>query len=302
MAKNINHLNLDSVESCSAYLGVDTPNKFVNVINLDAVGTIKYIPKKMGVYGLACCWNDNSDTSARLSFYTPGYSDVFDGNQEYMLHGWAIVFDPKLLDDTLLANRMSEYRFFSANTTNMIRLNSDERNMIINCMQSIRMEIFNSEDKFTKHIITAGIAAMLNLCMRYYELENNTPQDSADVIVSRFNKLICDYLSGARDVLHEFPTVSSCAEILHISPNYLGDVVRKKLKCSAQQHIRQMVVKEAAYQLRYSNTSISEIGYNLGFKYPHHFTRVFKHEFGTTPNEYRHEVTPHYKAINEEKK
>ena len=63
-----------------------------------------------------------------------------------------------------------------------------------------------------------------------------------------------------------------------------------------------MIVKEAAYQLRNSNTSISEIGYNLGFKYPHHFTRVFKLEIGTTPNEYRHEVTSHYKATKEEKK
>lgn len=302
MAKNINHLNLDSVESCGAYLGVDTPNKFVNVINLDTVGTIKYTPKKMGVYGLACCWNDNNDTDARLYFFTPGYSDVFDGSQEVILHGWAIVFDPKLLDDTLLANRMSEYRFFSANTTNMIKLNSAERNMVISSMQSVRIEILNSEDKFTKLIVSAGIAVILNLCMRYYELQNNTPQDSADVIVSRFNKLICDYLSGARDVLQEFPTVSSCAEALHISPNYLGDVMRKKLKCSAQRHIRKMVVKEAAYQLRYSNTSISEIGYNLGFKYPHHFTRVFKHELGTTPNEYRHEVTLCYKATKEEKK
>jgi AraC-like DNA-binding protein len=90
--------------------------------------------------------------------------------------------------------------------------------------------------------------------------------------------------------LQELPTVSSCAEELHISPNYLGDIVRKKLKCSAQQHIRQMVVKEAAHQLRYSSQSIGEIGYNLGFKYPHHFTRVFKQEFGVTPNEYRNQV------------
>ena len=55
-----------------------------------------------------------------------------------------------------------------------------------------------------------------------------------------------------------------------------------------------MVVKEAAYQLRYTKHSIGEIGYNIGFKYPHHFTRVFKQEFGATPQEYRNKVLQYY--------
>ncbi|HEY5773942.1 MAG TPA: helix-turn-helix domain-containing protein [Chitinophagaceae bacterium] len=33
--------------------------------------------------------------------------------------------------------------------------------------------------------------------------------------------------------------------------------------------------------------SVSEIAYELGFKYPQHFTRLFKQKVGYTPNEYR---------------
>lgn len=33
--------------------------------------------------------------------------------------------------------------------------------------------------------------------------------------------------------------------------------------------------------------SVSQIAYELGFKYPQHFTRVFKQRVGYTPNEYR---------------
>jgi AraC family transcriptional activator of pobA len=33
--------------------------------------------------------------------------------------------------------------------------------------------------------------------------------------------------------------------------------------------------------------SISEISYELGFKYPQHFTRFFKMHEGVSPNEYR---------------
>ena len=35
------------------------------------------------------------------------------------------------------------------------------------------------------------------------------------------------------------------------------------------------------------NKSLSEITYELGFKYPQHFTRLFKQKVGHTPNEYR---------------
>lgn len=290
MAENQYQLELNSVESCCEYLGVDMLNKYVNIVNLDTVGTVKYMPKIMGVYAVVCCWYDHSDTGADLHFFGPGYRDSLEGNMEYTPHGWALIFDPILLEDTLLAGRMSEYKYFSTESTNKLRLNHDERHMIICCLQSIRLELFNGEDRFTRRIITAGIAVLLNLCMRYFERIHSSHQDSADVIVSKFSKLIIDYLSGVRDVMQELPTVSSCAEALHISPNYLGDVVRKKLSCSAQQYIRQMVVKEAAYQLRYTKNSISEIGYNIGFKYPHHFTRVFKQEFGATPQEYRNKV------------
>jgi len=33
--------------------------------------------------------------------------------------------------------------------------------------------------------------------------------------------------------------------------------------------------------------SVSEIAYELGFKYPQHFTRLFKQKTGVTPNDYR---------------
>ena len=35
------------------------------------------------------------------------------------------------------------------------------------------------------------------------------------------------------------------------------------------------------------NKTVSEVAYELGFKYPHHLSRLFKKVFGMTPNEYR---------------
>ena len=44
------------------------------------------------------------------------------------------------------------------------------------------------------------------------------------------------------------------------------------------------VAKEKIFDL---NKSVNEISFELGFKYPQHFTRFFKQKIGYTPNEYR---------------
>lgn len=40
-------------------------------------------------------------------------------------------------------------------------------------------------------------------------------------------------------------------------------------------------------KLHDTSKSVSEIAYELGFKYPQHFTRLFKNAVGNSPNEYR---------------
>ena len=44
------------------------------------------------------------------------------------------------------------------------------------------------------------------------------------------------------------------------------------------------VARESVFDM---NKSVSEIAYELGFKYPQHFTRLFKQRVGVTPNDYR---------------
>jgi len=44
------------------------------------------------------------------------------------------------------------------------------------------------------------------------------------------------------------------------------------------------VAKEKLFD---TGKTINEIAFELGFKYPQHFSRVFKQRVGATPNEFR---------------
>lgn len=83
------------------------------------------------------------------------------------------------------------------------------------------------------------------------------------------------------------PSVRWCAEQLHLSANYFGDLVKKETGKSAQEYIQLKVIDIAKERMFDTTKSISEIAYELGFRYPQHFTRLFKKCVGQSPNEYR---------------
>ncbi|WP_313270548.1 helix-turn-helix domain-containing protein [Epilithonimonas vandammei] len=83
------------------------------------------------------------------------------------------------------------------------------------------------------------------------------------------------------------PTVSFCADELNLSPNYFGDLIKRETGKTAQEYIQFKIINVAKERVFSVNKSISEIAYELGFKYPQHFTRLFKQKTGLSPLEYK---------------
>ena len=83
------------------------------------------------------------------------------------------------------------------------------------------------------------------------------------------------------------PTVSYCADALRFSSNYFGDLIKKETGKSAQEMIHLKIVELAKERLMDQSKPVGEVAYGLGFKYPQHFTRLFKERMGMTPVEYR---------------
>ena len=78
-----------------------------------------------------------------------------------------------------------------------------------------------------------------------------------------------------------------CAEQLCLSPNYFGDLIKRETGCTAQEHIRARLIDTAKELVFDGSRSIGDVAYMLGFKYPQHFTRLFKQVVGCSPQEYR---------------
>ncbi|CAM4010936.1 AraC family transcriptional regulator [Paenibacillus alkaliterrae] len=74
---------------------------------------------------------------------------------------------------------------------------------------------------------------------------------------------------------------------LHLSKYYLAKTFKEVTGATIFQFLMQRRIYQAKIELINSNQPITEIGYEVGFKHPSHFSRSFKLQTELTPEQYR---------------
>lgn len=197
------------------------------------------------------------------------------------------MFHPDLIHGTALGRNIKEYTFFSYEVNEALHLSTRERAIISDCLDKISYELEHAIDSHSKTLIVSYIELFLNYSKRFYERQFITRSHANKDILSRFEKVLNEFFSSEIPSEVGLPSVSYCAEKLFLSPNYLGDLLKKETGKSAQEHIHLKMIEVAKEKIFDTGKSISEVAYELGFKYPQHFTRMFKKNTGLSPNDFR---------------
>jgi len=201
--------------------------------------------------------------------------------------GKVLIFHPDFLRGTALNHIMTDYRFFSYSVNEALHLSIKEKDMVVNMFNTIENELQQNLDKHSKTLVISHLQLLLNYSTRFYDRQFITREHVNKGILERFEDLLNNYFSSDRPGDIGLPSVSGCANELHLSANYFGDLIKKETGKTAQEYIQTKVIDIAKERIFDNNKSISEVAYELGFKYPQHFTRLFKQKTGVTPNEYR---------------
>ncbi|WP_294287797.1 helix-turn-helix transcriptional regulator [uncultured Chryseobacterium sp.] len=223
-----------------------------------------------------------------LVFIAPGQTYGIYNTETYMQPaGFALIFHPDLLKGTALGKNIKDYNFFSYDVHEALHLSERERETVLECLKNIKHEIAQPIDKHSKSLIINNIELFLNYCMRFYDRQFITRDHVNQGIIGKFDALLNDYLRSEKPQHIGLPMVNYFAEQLNLSANYFGDLIKKETGVSAQEYIHDRLIDAAKDQIFDPAKSISEISYNLGFKYPQHFTRLFKSKVGVSPSEYK---------------
>ncbi len=223
-----------------------------------------------------------------LVFIAPGQViNIAHIPSNYKPAGYALLFHPDLLLGTNLGNAMDKHSFFSYELREALHISQRERQIVLDCFDKIRYELSQGIDKHSKSLIVSNIELFLNYCVRFYDRQFITRDNVHKGILERFEHLLNEYFQTDKPQTIGLPTVAWCAGELNLSPNYFGDLIKKETGKTAQEYIQSKVIEVAKEKVFDTTKSISEIAYELGFKYPQHFSRLFKQRVGCSPNEYR---------------
>ncbi len=224
-----------------------------------------------------------------LLFISPNQTFGFDLPDDVLIQptGWALVFHPDFIRGTALGRTIKEYGFFSYDVNEALHISTRELQIVLECFTKIKEELERGIDKHSKTLIVNNIELFLNYCVRFFDRQFITRENINKDILNRFEHLLNEYFESNLPQIEGLPSVAYCAEKLHLSANYFGDLVKKETGKSALEYIQTKVIDVAKEQFFDQSKSISEIAYGLGYKYPQHFTRLFKQKIGVSPNEYR---------------
>lgn len=132
-----------------------------------------------------------------------------------------------------------------------------------------------------------NLQLLLNYSNRFYERQFITRTNSSSDVVSLVEEEIQKYFEGKMQLDLGIPTPEYFAEKAHFSTNYLSDMLKKQTGKSTKDHIDEHILELAKTELAGTEKNINEVAYDLGFNYPHYFSRLFKKKTGMSPNEYR---------------
>lgn len=290
-------LYFNSIKEYNDFNNNETLHPLVSVVHLDKANPRKLKRLRYGFYTVFLkqiyCGDlryglSNYDyEGGTLVFLAPNQIIGENGDSYYQPQGIALVFQPDLISGTSLGKKIGDYHFFSYAVNEALHLSEQERKIVEDCFFKIEYELQHAIDKHSKQLIVSNIELFLNYCTRFYDRQFITRDNVNKGILERFDNTLNNYFSSDKPQTIGLPSVSWCAEELNLSTNYFGDLIKKETGVSAQEYIQGKVINIAKERVFDVDKSISEIAYALGFKYPQHFTRLFKQKTGITPNEYK---------------
>ncbi|MGF7076415.1 helix-turn-helix domain-containing protein [Mucilaginibacter sp. 3215] len=290
-------IRFETVKSYNDFNNEETLHPLVSVIDFSKATPRKRYKMYFGLYVVILKDVDCGDLTygranydyqeGTLVFFSPGQVAGVQKEELFQPSGHALVFHPDFIKGTSLGKHIQDYGFFSYKVNEALHLSERERKIVLDSFSKIRYELEHAIDKHSKKLVVNTIELFLDYCVRFYDRQFITRDEAHRGLLERFEAFLNEYLSSDKLQTIGLPTVAYCADGLNLSANYFGELIKKETGKSAHEYIQEKVIDLAKEKIFDPNKPVSEIAYELGFKYPQHFTRLFKKQTGSSPLEYR---------------
>ncbi|MNL28923.1 Arabinose operon regulatory protein [compost metagenome] len=142
-------------------------------------------------------------------------------------------------------------------------------------------------DEFSQEVILSQIDLLMNYANRFYKRQFITRKTTNKDLLHKTEAILDDYFNNEKAIELGIPSVQYISEKLNISPGYLSDLLRSLIGQNAKQYIHYKLIEKAKEKLSTTDSSVSEIAFELGFEHSQSFNKLFKQKTNVSPLEFR---------------
>ena len=200
-----------------------------------------------------------------------------------------------LFTETFIAGRerkeiLQTSPLFRLDGTPILPLNKEQAAFMTGLFQKM-LVVHSSNYDHKDELIKNCIELIIHEALRIRPPSNGQPHKNA---TARIARLFMELLERQFPIDNtEQPlrlrTPQDFAKMLAVHVNYLNRSVKEATGKPTSVHITERIAAEAKALLLYTDWSVADVAYSLGFEYPTYFNNFFKRVTGSTPNSLRKE-------------
>lgn len=179
--------------------------------------------------------------------------------------------------------KLNQFPFFDLDKEPFIQLSERETGMMEHLFWKLNSEKCQ-KTTFNDDLLTR---MFLNVILLEAERIYNKKTTHENFSLSRKEQLTSQFQLLVNQHFIEKRQVSDYADLLHVHPNYLNDLVKEVTGLPASHFIQKQLLQEAKSRLLQTNDTVSMIAFELNFTDDSYFNRFFKKQTGFTPLQFR---------------
>ena len=201
-------------------------------------------------------------------------------NEDETLEIYTIKFDNNTISSRIF-KRISE-----VSPPITVNLSGEQLDDVINDFRLLQKE-FDEKRTDSELLIRAVLEKILLISLRNLE---KVPQKSEFTPIT-YEPSVQKAISYLNYHFRGDVSLRSVAEMLHLTPNYFGEIFKKNIGMSFTEYVKKLRLNYAYNLLINSNLNISQICYESGFNTISYFIDNFKKEYGETPYKFSKAAT-----------
>jgi len=223
----------------------------------------------------------HTNVTNTIFFLDPKFQWIISKKDDNVSSGYILRLPRELLNNPILSNlHINTVRVFNSGEIPLFKLSPTIEKRTQAILEMID-ELLGSNLNHKDDAILALLKTFFVYCDGQCNIKSNLSNANAKAtLVYKFKQLVDKFLS-------EYHDVTSYANLLHISPKYLNECVQDVLKVNAKAIVIEQLLMRSRHALKFSDKTVKEISFELGFSSPDYFSQFFKTHTGFSPSTLR---------------